>query len=134
MEGGAHDASVWLRRFNAAYARKLVMPIFPGSLNLRVPRPFDWSHARYAEYLMRFDRAEYGGERDILLLPCRLASLNGHAAWLWTTTTPREGDARCVVEIITDVSLRATYGLEDGDTVRVDILQRDPGSCAPRPV
>lgn len=132
MEGGAHNANVWLSTFSAAYARKLGMPVFPGSLNLRLPQPFDWADPRYAQHLIRFDRTEYGGERDILLLPCRLATLNGHPGYLWTTTTPREGDSQHVIEIVTDVSLRETYGLKDGDSVTVDLVRRTPGLTAQR--
>ena len=119
VEAGTQNASIWLTRFNAAYARKLGMPVFPGSLNLRLPHAFDWTHPRYAASLIRFDRSEYGGERDILFLPCRLETLDGRAAFLWTTTTPRQGAAQTLVEIVADIPLRVTFGLKDGDLLAV---------------
>jgi CTP-dependent riboflavin kinase len=131
VESGTGNANIWLGTFNAAYARKLGMAVFPGSLNLRLPHPFDWTNNRYAEHLIRFDRTEYGGERDILFLACRLASLKGHPAYLWTTTTPRAGDARYIIEIVTNVSLRVTYGLKDGDHLTVDLVQRVSGHPTP---
>ena len=121
VESGTRNANVWLGRFNAAYAQKLGMSVFPGSLNLRLPHPFDWNSARYTTARIHFDREEYGGERDILLLPCQLASLNNHPGFLWTTTTPRTGAELSLVELITDISLRDAYGLRDGDVVTVDI-------------
>ena len=122
VEAGTQNARLWLTRFNAAYTRKLGMPVFPGSLNLRLPQVFDWTDPRYGPALIRFDRSEYGGERDILLLPCRLETLNRHPAFLWTTTTPRQGTARYVVEIVADIPLRDTFGLRDGDVVAVELV------------
>ena len=122
IEAGAQNARIWLTRFNDSYARKLGMAVFPGSLNLRLPHAFDWTNPRYAPAVIRFDRSEYGGERDILFLPCRLETLNGHPAFLWTTTTPRQGADLHLVEIVADISLRDTFGLKDGDIVAVELV------------
>ena len=122
VEAGAQNANIWLTRFNAAYARKLGMPVFPGSLNLRLPHAFDWTDPRYEPALIRFDRSEYGGERDILFLPCRLETLEGRPAFLWTTTTPRPGADQNLVEIVADIPLRATFGLKDGDLLAVELV------------
>jgi len=122
VESGAQNANIWLTRFNAAYAHKLGMPVFPGSLNLRLPHAFDWTDPRFQAALIRFDRSEYGGERDILFLPCRLETLEGRSAFLWTTTTPRQGAEQNVVEIVADVPLRATFGLKDGDVLAVELV------------
>jgi CTP-dependent riboflavin kinase len=67
-------------------------------------------------------REEYGGERDILLLPCDLASLDHRKAFLWTPTTAA-GNRRdpWVVEIVADVNLRDHFGLQDGDLVEIRI-------------
>ena len=43
VQPGKGDASRWLARFNAAYAQKLGVPIFPGSLHLALAYVFDWS-------------------------------------------------------------------------------------------
>ena len=130
LEAGTQNASIWLTRFNAAYARKLGVPVFPGSLNLRLPHVFDWTNPRYERALIRFDRSEYGGERDILLLPCRLETLNGYPAFLWTTTTPRHGAAQHLVEIVADISLRDTFGLKDGDVLALELMLSGAGGSA----
>jgi CTP-dependent riboflavin kinase len=122
LQAGKNDASHWLSKFNEAYSRKAGMSIFPGSLNLALDHPFDWFAPRYQERILWFGRDEYGGERDILLLPCELVSLDARAAFLWTpTTAARNRPDPCVIEIITDVGLRRTYGLTDGDIVSVKI-------------
>jgi CTP-dependent riboflavin kinase len=122
VEPGVNDASKWLSLFNAAYSRKLGMPVFPGSLNLRLTEPFDWLASRYEPNIIRFGKAEYGGERDILLLRCNLASLEGRRAFLWTPIHPILGVGMAyTVEIVADIKLRAAYGLTDGALVEVEL-------------
>jgi CTP-dependent riboflavin kinase len=87
IQAGFGDASRWLKLFNAAYSEKLGMSVFPGSLNISLDHVFDWFDARYEARRIWFGREEYGGERDILLLPCELVSLDNRKAFLWTPTT-----------------------------------------------
>jgi CTP-dependent riboflavin kinase len=123
VQSGEGDASRWLERFNAAYSRKLGMPVFPGSLNLALPHTFDWHAPELQPHMIRFGHEEYGGERDVLLLPCRLRSLGEQRAFLWTTTTAtRDREDMRVVEIVAPIGLRATFGLRDGDEVTVELL------------
>jgi hypothetical protein len=85
---------------------------------LALAQPFDWFALRYQPHLLWFGREEYGGERDILLLPCVLVNLARRQVYLWTpTTAARSRPDPWVVEVVCDVSLRATYQLQDGDVV-----------------
>ena len=96
------------------------MPVFPGSLNVALAAPFDWFASEIKARTIWFGREEYGGERDILLVPCVLANLNGERAMLWTpTTAARSRPDPWVVEVIAAVNLRATYGLSDGAVVEI---------------
>lgn len=122
VQAGRGDASRWLSRFNAAYSRKLGMEVFPGSLNVALNQHFDWFAPEVQRRVVWFGREEYGGERDILLLPCRLGNLDGQRAFLWSTTTAAQArDDPWVVEIVAPVGLRATYGLADGDVVLIEL-------------
>ena len=123
VERGVGDASRWLSRFNAEYSVKLRMPVYPGSLNLALPEPFDWHAPEVAARSIWFGRDEYGGERDILLIPAVVESLSDQPAFLWTTTTAAadRSDAH-VVELVASVHLRSTFGLRDGDELRVRLL------------
>jgi CTP-dependent riboflavin kinase len=122
VQGGKNDASHWLRLFNVAYSRKLEMPIFPGSLNLALDQAFDWFASRYQPHIVWFGRDEYRGERDVLLLPCVLATLGRRKAFLWTpTTAARQRPDPWVVEVVCDVKLRETHSLQDGDLVDVEL-------------
>jgi CTP-dependent riboflavin kinase len=122
VESGSDDASRWLSLFNAEYSHKLEMPVYPGSLNLRLSQPFDWLAPRYQPHIIRFGQEEYGGERNILLLPCALANLGHRRAFLWTAIHPANGiDDGDVVEIVTDIKLRDAHGLEDGAIVIVEL-------------
>ena len=69
VQAGLGPASHWLKLFNAAYSEKLRISVFPGSLNIALDHVFNWFDARYEAHRIWFGREEYGGERDILLLP-----------------------------------------------------------------
>ena len=122
VQAGFGDASRWLNLFNAAYSQKLGMLVFPGSLNIALDDVFHWFDARYEDHRIWFGREEYGGERDILLLPCKLVSLDHRKAFLWTpTTAARDRRDPWVVEIVADVNLRDRFGLRDGDVVEISV-------------
>lgn len=123
VQDGEGDASHWLSLFNAEYARKLGAPVFPGSLNLALSHDFDWLDTEIRRRSILFDRSEYGGERDILLVPCRLVNLDNEPAWLWTPTTAAKDRADpWVVEIVASRSLRRTFHLTNGSIVEVELL------------
>lgn len=122
VQAGKGDASRWLSRFNAAYSRKLGMPVFPGSLNVALGEHFDWFAPWLQPHVLWFGREEYGGERDVLLLPCALRNLRGQRAFLWSpTTAARDRPDPWVVEVVAPIGLRATYGLRDGDPVAIEL-------------
>jgi CTP-dependent riboflavin kinase len=122
VQAGFGDAARWLKLFNVAYSEKLGMPVFPGSLNIALDHVFDWFDARYKAHTIWFGREEYGGERDILLLPCELVSLDHRRTFLWTpTTAARDRRDPWVVEIVADVNLRHHFGLQDGDVVEIRV-------------
>ena len=81
---------------------------------------FDWFDARYEAHRIWFGREEYGGERDILLLPCELVSFDHRRSSLWTpTTAARDRRDPWVDEIVADVNLRNHFGLQNGDVVEI---------------
>src|SRR2546423_10177705 len=105
VQVGFGKASHWLNLFNVAYSEKLGMPVFPGSLNIALDHVFDWFDSSHEAHGIWFGREEYGGERDILLLPCELVSLDHRSGFLWTPTTAA-GDRRDSLgcEIVADVN------------------------------
>ena len=122
VQTGVGDASRWLKLFNVAYSEKLGISVFPGSLNIALDHVFNWFDTRYETHMIWFGREEYGGERDILLLPCELVSLDQRKAYLWTpTTAARDRGDPWVVEVVSDVNLRDHFGLYDGDVVEIRV-------------
>lgn len=122
VQAGLGDASRWLNLFNVAYSKKLGISVFPGSLNSALDHVFDWFDARYEARRIWFSREEYGGERDILLLPCELVNLDHRRAFLWTpTTAARNRRDPWVVEVVSDVNLRDHFSLQDGDVVEIRV-------------
>jgi CTP-dependent riboflavin kinase len=122
VQPGKGDASHWLRLFNREYSQKLQMPVYPGLLNLALDHTFDWFAPRYKDHIVWFGREEYGGERDVLLLPCELVEFEHRKAFLWTpTTASRNRPDPWVIELVCDVKLRDKYGLADGDVVALEL-------------
>ena len=122
VQAGFGNASHWLKLFNVAYSQKLGMSVFPGSLNIALDHVFNWFDECYEPHRIWFGREEYGGERDILLLPCQLVSLDDRKAFLWTpTTAARDRRDPWVVEIVADVNLRNHFGLQDGNMIEIRV-------------
>jgi len=122
VQAGFGKASHWLKLFNVAYSEKLGISVFPGSLNIALDHVFDWFDAPYEAHRIWFGREEYAGERDILLLPCELVSLDHRRAFLWTpTTAATDRPDPWVVEVVSDVNLRDHFGLQDGDVVEIRV-------------
>ena len=73
----------------------------------RIPSCLIGLSARYKVHRIRFGGEEYGGERDILLLPCDMVSLDDRRAFLWTPgpTAARDRRKPWVVKMIDDVNL-----------------------------
>jgi CTP-dependent riboflavin kinase len=97
--------------------------VYPGSLNLALEHTFDWFAPRYQAHIIWFGCEEYGGERDILLLPCEVVDFERRKAFLWTPTTAARSRADpWVVELVCDIDLRKTYRLQDGDVLAIELL------------
>ena len=125
VQAGFGAASHWLKLFNTSYSQKLGMSVFPGSLNIALDHAFNWFEAHYEPDTIWFGREEYGGERDILLLPCELVSLDHRKAFLWTpTTAARDRQDPWVIEIVADINLRNHFGLQDSDVVEIRVPTR----------
>jgi len=125
VQAGFGNASHWLKLFNTSYSQKLGMSVFPGSLNIALDHAFNWFEAHYKPHIIWFSREEYGGERDILLLPCELVSLDHRKAFLWTpTTAARDRQDPWVIEIVADINLRNHFGLQDSDVVEIRVPTR----------
>jgi len=120
VQSGKGDASRWLRLFAETYERKLGSRIFPGSLNLALNSDFDWYAPFYRDRHIWFDRSEMESERDVLLIPCVLTSLDHQAAFLWSTTTAaKDRPDPWVIEIVAEEGLRQKFDLSDGDVVEI---------------
>src|SRR6266513_1810837 len=98
------------------------MSVFPGSLNIALDHVFDWFDARYEAHRIGSGREEYGGERDILLLPRELVSFDHRRSFLWTPTTVEGIDEiRGSSRSLPTVNLRDHFGLQDGDVVEIRV-------------
>jgi CTP-dependent riboflavin kinase len=95
------------------------MRLFPGTFNIHLtsgsyPTPAD---------ALRLEKEEYGGRVSVSIVPCKIA---GRKAFILRpdTDTGKYGDPpERILEIATDVNLRDTYKLKDGDIVEVEVSE-----------
>ena len=116
VQSGLGDCGFWLAKLKEHYRAKTGMELFPGTLNLQLSEPF-----RVPDNTLRLEGHEYGGTVAVSIIPCRVF---GRRAFILRTDANEQGTGdhpRTTVEIATDVKLRDTYGLEDGDPVEVQL-------------
>ncbi len=116
---GVGNFSYWLDKLEPCYTRKTGMRLFPGTLNVHLtsgsyPTPTS---------ALRLQKEEYGGRVSVSIVPCKIA---GRKAFILRpdTDTGKYGDPpERILEIATDVNLRDTYQLKDGDVIEVEISE-----------
>lgn len=116
VESGIGDFAQWIETLHDHYQRKTGLDLFPGTLNLRLDRPY-----RLPPNPIRLEAHEYGGTVSINLVPCEVFD---RPAFILRTDANEHGDGDHpweVIEIATDIKLRDVFNLEDGDTVSVEV-------------
>lgn len=99
------------------YAKKTGMRLFPGTLNLEIPEPWQVPKQR----AIRIEKEEYGGSVSLSLVPCVVF---GRRAFIVRTDEAEAGtEARehTILKIASDVKLRDAYSLVDGSEVAVEL-------------
>jgi riboflavin kinase len=114
---GKGNFSYWLDKLTLYYTRKTGLRLFPGTLNVHLSTG---SYSTPAKAL-RLEKEEYGGRVSVSIVPCKIF---GRKAFILRpdTDTGKHGDPPDkILEIATDVNLRDTYRLKDGDIVEVEV-------------
>lgn len=102
-----------MRRYAAAYERVTGMTLCPGSLNVVLDEQWELPRER-----VRLEAPEVGV--GVSLVRCTF--LDRPAFIFRTDADDAKGpEQRAIIEILSDVHLRDTYGLEDGDSVEIRI-------------
>lgn len=115
VASGEGNFSFWIEKLKDFYRAKTGMTFFPGTLNIHLDEDFE-----LPPQPLRLNKEEYGGEVSVNIVPCRIF---GRKAFI-LRTVPRLGvepNPKNVLEVATDIGLRATYGLKDDDLVEVQI-------------
>lgn len=116
VRSGLGDFGKWIARLQEHYQRKTGMLLYPGTLNVALES--EWLVPAGAAMLQA---SEYAGTVSVWLVPCRF---EGYPAWILRTERNQDGTGphpRNLIEIATDIPLRKTYGLHDGDWVSISL-------------
>jgi riboflavin kinase len=112
---GRADFGRWIERLNRLYEQKTGMRFYPGTLNVELSSEYS-----LPQNVIRLEASEYGGRVSVSMVPCRIFN---RPAFLMRTDQNEKGTghhSRNIIEIATDVRLRDTYGLNDGDWVEIE--------------
>ena len=128
VRSGKGDFSYWIRELHDHYAHKTGVNLFPGTLNVHL---IDHIYPLPKDHVIRLEKEEYGGYVGVSIVPCRIFD---RVAFILRTDTDdgKHGDPpEAILEIATDVSIRKTYEIHDGDVIEVDVPEaqsRQPDS------
>ncbi len=118
VRSGKNDYNIWLRKLESFYTQKTGMKLFPGTLNVHL---LDNKIYELPPNPIRLEKEEYGGRVSVSIGKCKIF---GRDAFILRpdTDTGKQGFPReAILEIATDVKLRDTYNLSDGDIVEVEV-------------
>ena len=100
-----------------AYERKTGMRFYPGSLNVELDEEFSVpANSR------RLEKEDYGGTVSSYIVPCKVF---GKKAFILRTERNESGlgvHSKRIIEVASDVRLRDTFKLQDGDNVEISII------------
>ena len=116
VQTGIGDFGKWIAKLLPHYERKTRLRLYAGTLNVRLQKVFDLPKTR-----TRLEANEYGETVGVNIAFC---TIFGRNAVILRTDANDAGTGRHlreVVEIATDICLRETYDLHDGDTVSIEI-------------
>ena len=112
---GVANFGRWIERLSSLYEQKTGMRLYPGTLNIELPSEYS-----LPPDVIRLEAGEYGGRVSVSLVPCRIFD---RQAFLLRTDQNENGTGhhpRNIIEIATDVRLRDSYQLKDGDWVEIE--------------
>src|SRR6266550_1856985 len=119
IRSGKGNCSYWLGKLERFYNRKTGTRLFPGTLNVHLTS----GSYRTPANALRLEKEEYGGRVSVSVVPCKIV---GRKAFILRpdTDTGKHGDPpERILEIATDVNLRDTYRLKDGDIVEIEVSE-----------
>ena len=99
-----------------AYQKKLGIKLFPGTLNIVLPEEY-----HIPQTALWLDKSEYGGTVSIHIVPCKIKDRKAFILRTENNELGRGHHPKTIIEIATDVRIRDTYDLSDGDELEVVI-------------
>ena len=116
---GVGSFSYWLDKLEPYYTRKSGLRLFPGTLNVHLTS----GSYRTPTSALRLEKEEYGGRVSVSIVPCKIFGRKGFILRPDTDTGKHGDPPERILEITTEVNLRDTYKLKDGDIIEVEVSE-----------
>lgn len=117
VRSGKGDFARWIDALSDHYFRKTGVRLYPGTLNVHLLGGITYPLPRQG--VVRLEGVGYGGRVNVSIVRCRLFD---RPAFVLRTDADdgKHGDPpEAILEIASDLHLRAAYGLTDGDVIAV---------------
>ena len=116
VKSGLGNANIWVKKAYKVFEEKYNMKLFLGTLNIELDREIVLDDNE------KILPSEYGGDFNVLVKECKIL---GHRGYILRTekNNKKNGDHPLnIIEIVTDINMRETYNLKDGDKVVIDLV------------
>ncbi len=108
VKKGLGNANFWVKKIEEKFYLKTGMKLFYGTLNVELEKPYELKNY----WIIKKD--EYGGEQDVYVQKCKILN---HSAYI--VRSEKTAHKSNIIEIVSDLSLREKYNLEDKDGINV---------------
>lgn len=115
VKSGFGTGQMWIGKACKIFEEKYGMKLFLGTLNIELDKPY------VMESNEKILPSEYGGTYDVLVKECTLFE---HKVYILRPEINNQENGMHplkIIEIVSDINLRKTYNMKDGDEVIIDI-------------
>ena len=116
VKTGLGEGSSWMKMAKDIFKKKYHIDVFLGTLNVELEEDI------YISENEKILPDEYGGNLNVLVQKCKINGKLGYIVRTEKNNTKNGDHPLNIVEVVSDVNFRDTYGLRDGDLVNVIIF------------
>lgn len=112
---GLGTATYWVKKIEKAFYKKTGMKLEAGTLNIKLEDEYIFN----PDFII--EAKEYGGTQNVFIQKCKILNENAYIVRA-EKNAKKQGDYGLnIIEIVSDVNFRKTYGIKDGEKVIIVI-------------
>ncbi len=116
IKSGLGNANIWVKKAYEIFEKKYDMKLFLGTLNIELEQEIILDDQE------KILPNEYGGQFCVLVKKCEILGRKGYILRTEKNNTKNGDHPLNIVEFVTDINMRKTYNLKDGDEVVIELI------------